>query len=97
MKKIKPRLGVGKSTEGRATDVDDDKGAPYYREVIREAAHRLRVENVGHMIATDLEDSLSWSSDPKTCAHPYWYCLPGGATACRTCLADTSNMEEMGG
>lgn len=24
-----PRLGIASSTEGRATDVDDDKGAPY--------------------------------------------------------------------
>lgn len=29
--RLMPRLGIAESTEGRATDVDDDKGAPFCR------------------------------------------------------------------
>jgi len=31
------------------------------------------------------------------CIHEYWYIQPGGRTVCRTCGADTTNMDAMGG
>jgi len=68
----------------------------YYRGVIEDAARRLRQDNIGHIVATDLEDSLRWSYDPHICAHPYWNCRQDGTTYCRTCQVDTSDIDPMG-
>lgn len=36
------------------------------------------------------------NSDPSMCAHDRWGVRPGGDTYCRTCGADTTDMEGMG-
>jgi hypothetical protein len=68
----------------------------YFREIIKDAARRLREANVAHLVATDLEDALAWSVDPTKCAHPYWNCRADGSTVCRSCGTDTTEMEAMG-
>jgi hypothetical protein len=81
---------------GRGNSRDAAWWVAYYKATIKDAAQRLRAENVGHMVATDLEDSLRWSHDPATCAHPFQDCRRDGSTVCRSCGADTSDMEGMG-
>jgi len=76
--------------------ITSEKRVAYLESVIKEAAYKLRELNVGHLVATDLEDSLRWTTDPATCAHPYWNSVRDGSSVCRTCGVDTSNMEGMG-
>lgn len=76
----------------------DQEGVPasYFREVIHQAAQKLRELNVAHLVATDLEDALRWSRNPHVCAHPYWNCRADGSTVCRTCGTNTSRIDPMG-
>ncbi len=67
----------------------------YLESVIAEAARNLRSERP-HLtesqkrwfVATDLEDSLSWSLVPSECAHPFWNAQHDGHDYCRTCGKD---------
>jgi hypothetical protein len=68
----------------------------YLESVITAAARALRGDTSPQLVATDLEDSLRWTEDPATCAHPFWNCRLDGSTVCRTCGTDTSEMEAMG-
>lgn len=58
----------------------------------------LIVRREGHdLLACDLEDLARASYQPEFCEHPFWQSVAGGGEKCRTCGADVSHLDPMGG